>query len=113
MTLEQIPGEIFLRKCLQKNISFSLNNKSIKRGRLLLFKRFHYFVQMTLMMEKGSQENLDIPIPFKVEHYEEEGLMYFDYRLRSLEVENVPLIKDRVSSIYFDRILEVQIINPV
>jgi hypothetical protein len=108
---DQIPGEHFLIHCLQKNVSFTLNNKILKRGRLLLFKRFHYFVQIALLSEKGIKENFDVPIPFKIEDYVEEGLMYFDYRLKSLEVETLPIITEKISSIYFDKILEIQVIN--
>lgn len=111
MLLEHIPGEEFLVKCLQKPISFSINNKVIKRGRLLLYRRFHYFIQITLLSDRGLQENIDIPIPFKVEFYEEDGLMYFDYRMKSLEVDCLPLITEKVSSIYFDKILEIQIFS--
>ena len=109
--LEQIPGELFLVSCLQKSINFTVNNKSIKRGKLLLFRRFHYFVQLALMSEKGTRENVDVPIPFKVEHYPEEGLLYFDYRIKSLEVETLPLMPDKITSAYFDKILEIQVIN--
>lgn len=108
---DQIPGEQFLVHCLQKNISFSVNNKVIKRGKLLLFRRFHYFIQIALLTERGTRENFDIPIPFNIEDYLEEGLLYFDYRVKSLEVENLPFITEKVSSIYFDKILEIQVIN--
>jgi hypothetical protein len=111
MYLDQIPGEKFLTDCLQKNVSFCINNKALKRGRLLLFKRFHYFVQISLLSERGLRENFDIPIPFKIDLYKDEGLMYFDYRLKSLEVDYVPMIKEKVSSVYFDKILEIQVIN--
>lgn len=109
--LDQVPGEDFFIECLQKSICFSINNKTIKRGKLLLFRRFHYFIQIALMSEKGTRENFDIPIPFKIESYIDDGLMYFDYRLKSLEVENVPFITEKISSIYFDKILEIQIVN--
>lgn len=108
---DQIPGEHYLLQCLQKNVSFSINNRAIKRGRLLLFRRFHYFIQIALLTEKGTRENFDVPIPFKIENHLDEGLLYFDYRLVSLEVESIPIIKEKVSSIYFDKILEIQIIN--
>ena len=63
------------------------------------------------MSEKGIRENFDLPIPFKVENYQEEGLLYFDYRLKSLEVESLPIIPEKIHSAYFDKILEIQIIN--
>jgi hypothetical protein len=109
--LDQVPGEAFLVNCLQKSLNFSINNKTIKRGKLLLFRRFHYFIQIALLSEKGTRENFDIPIPFKIEDYLEEGLLYFDYRLKSLEVENLPIMSEKVSSIYFDKILEIQVVN--
>jgi hypothetical protein len=104
---ERIPGESFLISCLQKNINFAINNKTIKKGRLLLFRQFHYFVQIAILTEKGLKENFDIPFPFKIEKYPEEGLMYFDYRTKSLEVEALPQITNKINSIYFNKILEI------
>ena len=106
--LDQVPGEPFFVSCLQKNMNFSINNKVIKKGKLLLFRRVHYYIQIALMTDKNVRENFEIPIPFKVEDYSEEGLLYFDYRLDSLQVESLPIIPDKVSSIYFNRILEIQ-----
>ena len=106
--LDQVPGEPFLISCLQKNMNFSINNKLIKKGRLLLFRRVHYYIQIALLTEKNLRENFEIPIPFKVENYSDEGLLYFDYRLDSLQVDVLPRIPDKVPSIYFDKILEIQ-----
>jgi hypothetical protein len=108
---DHIPGEDFLIYCLQKNLHFSINNKTIKRGRLLLFRKFHYFIQIALLTEKGVRENFEIPIPFGVEFYSEDGLIYFDYRLKALEVDSLPKIPEKVTSAYFDKILEIQIIT--
>ncbi len=60
------------------------------------------------MTEKNLRENFEIPIPFKVEDYSDEGLLYFDYRLDSLQVDVLPRIPDKVPSIYFNKILEIQ-----
>lgn len=109
--IEHLPGEDILVTCLQKNLSFTINNKQVKRGRLLLFRRFHYFIQIALLSERGIRENFEIPIPFNIEYYPDEGLLYFDYRLNALQVEHLPKIPEKVQSIYFDRILEIQIIN--
>lgn len=111
VNLDQVPGESFLIPSLQKSVNFSINNKSIKRGKLILFQRFHYFIQMSLITDKGTRENFDVPIPFKIESYLEDGLMYFDYRLKALEVEYLPKIPDKISSNFFDKILEIQIVN--
>jgi hypothetical protein len=108
---DHIPGEEHLISCLQKNLHFSVNNKTIKRGRLLLFRKFHYFIQIALLTERGVRENFEIPIPFGVESYSDDGLIYFDYRTKALQVDNLPKIPEKVNSIYFDKILEIQIIT--
>lgn len=106
--LDQVPGEQFLLASLQKHVNFSINGKVIKKGRLLLFRRIHYYVQIALLTDKAQRENFEIPIPFKVENYQDEGLIYFDYRLKSLETDELPIIPDKVPSAYFNRILEIQ-----
>ena len=108
--LEQIPGEELLLSCLQNNLHFTINNKTIKRGRLLLFKRSHYFIQFSLISEKGQKENLEIPIPFKIEDHSTEGLFYFDYRPTSLGIETT-IIASKHPSQFLNKILEIQIIN--
>jgi hypothetical protein len=107
---ETIPGEQFLINCLQKNISFSISDKVIKKGKLLLFRKIHYYIQIALQTEKNQKENFEIPIPFAIESYEDEGLMYMDYRMASLNVSNIPPIPSKVSSSYFNKILEISVI---
>lgn len=105
----KIPGENFLLTSLQKDLIFYLGNKTIKQGKLLLFKRSHFFIQITLLNAKKEKENFEIPFPFKIEEYDEEGVMYFDYRVETLNVENLPPIKNKVSSSYFNKILEIAV----
>lgn len=111
ITLEQVPGEKFLVDCLQKHLCFLINDRLIKKGKLILFRRANYFIQVSLSNEKNHRENFEIPIPFKTEYYKDDGLIYFDYRVRSLEVESLPAISQRVVSTYFDKILEIQIVS--
>jgi hypothetical protein len=107
--LDQVPGEQYLLPLLQNQLAFTVNNKTIKKGKLLLFRRVHYFIQIALMTDKLTRENFDIPIPFKVENYAEEGLLYFDYRTDSLGVKVLPKIPSKISSTYFNKILEISI----
>jgi hypothetical protein len=109
ISYDQVPGESFLVSCLQKNVVFSIGDKIIKKGRLLLFRRVHYYVQISLMTDKADRENFEIPIPFKVENYKKDGLLYFDYRINSLHVKNLPPIPDKVPSTYFNKILELSV----
>lgn len=109
-TLDQTPGEIFLTKCLQQQIVFRINEKIIKKGRLILFRRNHFFIQITVINEKSCKDNFEIPFPLNIETYEKEGLVYFDYRINSLRLNNFIPTKKRISSSYFNKILEIQIV---
>ena len=62
------------------------------------------------MSEKGNRENVEIPIPFDIEYHEEEGLMYFDYRVSALYAEALPKCGEKIASSFFDKILEIQVI---
>jgi hypothetical protein len=114
--LEDLPGESFLTKALQFPIKFILGEKVIKQGRLVLFKRTHYYLNITLLTHRDTKESFEIPIPFKVEEYLHEGLAYFDYRLQGLggmdENLNQRLIKAKIKNInpsqYHNKILEIQ-----
>lgn len=102
-------GEAFLTKCLQQRISLRINNKTVKRGRFLLFRRNHFFIQITILNEKNQRESFEIPFPLKAESYDEEGLLYFDYRLSSLNLKSSIFPTKKVSSTYYNKILEIQI----
>jgi hypothetical protein len=114
--LEEIPGESFLTQHLQAPIKFILGQKIVKQGKLVLFKRAHYYLHITLMTAKNVKESFEIPIPFKVEVYNHEGLAYFDYRVQGLCGLNTELnerlarvkIKNINPSQYFNKILEIQ-----
>jgi hypothetical protein len=117
--LEEIPGETFLQRNLQNSIKFILGQKTIKQGRLLIFKRAHYYLQITLLTTKNNKESFEIPIPFKVEEYIHEGLAYFDYRVQGLSGLDEDLyeklfklkIKNINPSQYHNKILEIQAQN--
>jgi hypothetical protein len=117
--LEEIPGEGFLTRHLQNPIKFVLGQKVIKQGRLLIFKRAHYYLHITLLTSKSNKESFEIPIPFKVEEYIHEGLAYFDYRLQGLyglqdeinERLSKVKIKNANPSQYYNKILEIQAQN--
>lgn len=106
---ESVYPENFLTTNLQQYMTFFINGRLIKRGRLLLFKRQHYYIQLALLNDKNARENFDIPIPFEIEVHPEDHLAYFDYRLEALRAENLPILPKKVSSSFFNKILEVSI----
>jgi len=115
--VDEMSWEDFFTKNLQSSISFTLGPKTVRKGRLIIFKRSHYFIQISLVSSKKSQEVFEIPIPFKTEYYPEENLIYFDYRTNCLIENNldddvVPVFKRQIAknnpSQYFNKILEIQ-----
>jgi len=114
--LEELPGEDFFTKYLQTPVKFTLGHKIIKQGKLILYKRTHYYFQITVQTLKHAKESFEIPIPFKIEEHFNEGLIYFDYRLNSLigpgDVYFEKLKKIKIKNInpsqYYDKILEIQ-----
>jgi hypothetical protein len=114
--LEEIPGESFLTQHLQAPIKFILGQKIVKQGKLVLFKRAHYYLHITLLTTKNVRESFEIPIPFKVEEYRHENLAYFDYRMQGLcglDTElSTRLSKIKIKNInpsqYYNKILEIQ-----
>jgi hypothetical protein len=105
-----------LQRHLQAPIKFILGQKTVKQGRLVLFKRAHYYLHITLLTSKNNKESFEIPIPYKVEEYPHEGLAYFDYRIQGLcgldEEINSRLAKVKIKNInpsqYYNKILEIQ-----
>ena len=109
ITINHVKLEPILMQCLQKNVSIHMNNKVLKKGRLLLYRKTHYFIQLALLSDKQTKENFDIPIPFNVENYIDEGILYFDYRINSLHAQELPKIPEKGTSVYLNKILEIHI----
>jgi hypothetical protein len=93
MNITKTPLESACMFLLQKNISLELNNKVYKQGKLIIFYQKNFYLTFILDTIKKKREKVEIPIPFDVELHEEDDLVYFDYRLKTLakhspEVEN-------------------------
>lgn len=71
------------KKLLQKNINFEIKNKSLKRGKLVLYFQRNFHLVFVLDTIK-KREKLEIPIPFAIEYHSEDDLMFFDYRMSTL-----------------------------
>jgi hypothetical protein len=69
---------------LLKNISFEIKNKTYKKGLLTLFYQKNFYLSFILKSTKKDKDKFEIPIPFGVEVHEEDNLVYFDYRLKTL-----------------------------
>lgn len=93
MNITKTPIEEACMFLLQKNMTFELGNKVFKKGKLILFYQKNFYLTFVLNSVKNTREKVEIPIPYEVEIHEEDNLVYFDYRLKTLakhapEVEN-------------------------
>lgn len=84
MTIHGTDIEKACKFLLQKNITLELKNKTYKQGKLIIFYQTNFYITFILNTAKKEKEKIDIPIPYGVEFYDDENLIYFDYRIKSL-----------------------------
>ena len=116
MTILDTELEKVLMSLLQKDLKLTINNKQFRKGKFLLFKQNNYCLEFTI--KKGDDiKRFEIPIPFNIEKWEDDGLIYFDYRLKTLSARDSELL-EMLKSIpvvggnrFYDNILEIESIN--
>ena len=115
MTIDGTYVEEVLKDLLQKELHFNVKNKTFKKGKLILFKQNNYHLELTIRNNKDELKKFEIPIPFDVEVWEEDNLVYFDYRLSTLTKNNKVLQKtiDNLpkegNNKFYDTICEIEI----
>jgi len=115
MIIDDTKYETTLKYLLQKDIKFNLNGKSYKKGKLILFKQRNYHLELTLQKNNNTKK-IEIPIPYNIEMWADDNLVYFDYRLTTLskgDKELYNLITKMVQQSYskfYDSILELEIL---
>jgi hypothetical protein len=113
--------ERIFEKYFQKTIILSIKDYEIKKGKFLLLKNCiisnNYFYELTIERAK-KLDVVRIPYPFDLDEYEDENLLYMDYRLTTL-FKNDKASLDSVSAWvkkidtknthkFFDNILEIK-----
>jgi hypothetical protein len=76
--------ETCCKALLQKNLTLEIKNKTYKQGKLLIFQQKNFYLTFILENSKSKNEKVEIPIPFDVENHMDDGLVYFDYRIKTL-----------------------------
>lgn len=115
MTISETYLEEVLKNLLQKNVKFVLNDKIVKRGKILLFNQNNYNIEFTLNKDENIRR-FEIPIPFNVEVWDEDGLFYFDYRFKTLckkskKLEKIVKSMDHTTdNRFYDTILEIDVL---
>jgi len=117
MTIDDTEIEDVLKGLLQKTLKLSINNKQYRKGKLLLFKQNNYHIEFTVRKNDVDIKRFEIPIPFSIEKWEDDGLIYFDYRLLTLSNKDEALLKMlktlpvEGNNKFYDQILEIQILK--
>jgi hypothetical protein len=106
----EAPEREYLIEYLQQPILIKMNEKLLKKGKLLLFKRNHYFIQLSLQTEKHDRENIEVPFPFSVDA-STKNVLKFDYRLSALKIPNFKGFTKKAGSIYFNNVIEIQAVS--
>lgn len=105
--------EDVLKNLLQRQLTLSLNNKTWREGKLLLFKQSGFYLEFIINSKKKSRERFEIPIPFCINTLSKNHLQ-FNYKLTSLSGKNDKLlrmlkeIKPLGKSKFYDNVLEVK-----
>jgi hypothetical protein len=114
MTIHGTDLEKACKFLLQKDISLEIGKKTYKKGKLILFYQKNFFIVFIMNTAKKEKEKFEIPIPFGIEIHEDDNLVYFDYRLKTLakyspEVEtNLILYPKKVAgNKFWDTILSI------
>jgi hypothetical protein len=69
---------------LQKNISIDIGKKFYKKGKLILFYQKNFHLVFLMNTAKKDKEKIELPIPYGIELHEDDNLVYFDYRIKTL-----------------------------
>lgn len=117
MTISDTHLEEVLKSLLQKNLKFNLNNKQFKKGKFILFKQNNYHIEFTI--DKGDKDfkKFEVPIPFDVEQWDDDGLVYFDYRFTTLAKNDKELHRLLLSlpkdgnNKFYDKIMEIEVLD--
>jgi hypothetical protein len=84
MTIHGTNIEKACKFLLQKNIVMEVKNKVYKQGKIILFYQKNFYITFVMETAKKKNEKVEIPVPYDVEIHENENLIYFDYRIKTL-----------------------------
>lgn len=93
MNITKTPLEDVCKYLLQKTVSIEIGNKVLKHGKIILFYQKNFYLTFLMDTVKKKREKVEIPIPYEVELHDKDGLVFFDYRLKTL-AKHAPEIED-------------------
>jgi hypothetical protein len=95
---------------LQRDVVFSMDNKIIKEGKLILFSQKDYYLIFHLKNNNGEHKKYELPYPFSIER--NSNYLTFDYKIESISKNDselyyrlLSLNKNQVSRFFNSKIL--------
>ena len=84
-------------KCiLQRDVSFVVNNKVLREGKLMMFNMKDFYISFILYTKKQQTKTYDIPLPYQI--VVEPTCITFDYKLSNVH-HNTTSIHKLIESI--------------
>jgi hypothetical protein len=95
---------------LQRDVVFSMDNKIIKEGKLILFSQKDYYLIFHLKNSNGDNKKYELPYPFNIDR--EKNYLTFDYKIESISKNDselyyrlLSLNKNQVSRFYNNKVM--------
>ena len=85
-----------LKDALQREVSFIVNNKTLRQGKLMMFNMKDFYISFVLFTKKQQTKTYDIPLPYQIA-VQPTGII-FDYKLSNVHYNN-PSIQRLIESI--------------
>ena len=76
--------EPILKSLLQRDVSFEVNNKTLRAGKLIIFHIKDFYISFILKTEKHPNKLYEIPVPYEFGS-SKTGDVTFDYRLSGVD----------------------------
>ena len=75
-----------LEDYLQKNVTFCIDTKTVRRGRLLLYNIKDYYIKFLIRTNKNINKNYELPYPYDIT--EGVGCIKLTYKIKDLCRDN-------------------------
>ncbi len=100
-----------LKKFFLNNVEFVVNEKTLRKGKLINATIKDFFIEFKLEVQKGGIKNFELPYPFEIK--ETQSRLVFNYKLSKLVYEDIVLLtrikrmKPKKNSKFYDVVLYI------
>ena len=100
---------------LQRDVQFSVNDKVIKEGKIMIFNVKDFYISFVLTTKKSQNKTYEIPLPFDIR--QQDTTLFLDYTLDKIH-RNSSVTKRLISCIsksigkkskFFDNVMVIRV----